>query len=81
MTPIPSCSENEQVAVRLRLALEMADSGIAIMRLNLRREEPEATSEVIEDRLRSWLEKRSREAHAFKDSPWFRIREFPGNPE
>lgn len=42
-------------AEKLRVALEMQDLGIQIMKSNLRRRFPDASDEEIRDRLRAWL--------------------------
>ncbi|MGH8887483.1 MAG: hypothetical protein ACRDYX_20410 [Egibacteraceae bacterium] len=46
------------MAERLRIALDLADSGISMMRQNLRRAHPEATAEDIEQLLRDWINHR-----------------------
>jgi hypothetical protein len=43
---------------RLRLALELHDAGVAMMRQNLRRRHPDADEEEIERRLIEWLHTR-----------------------
>jgi hypothetical protein len=48
---------------RLRLALDLHDEGVALMRLNLRRRHPEAPEEEIDERLRAWLEDRPGAPH------------------
>jgi hypothetical protein len=45
-------------AERLRIALDMADTGIALMRQNLRRRHPDASTEDIDRLLRAWLHDR-----------------------
>lgn len=49
-------------ASRFRAALTMADKGVALMRQNLRRRQPDASDEEIDDRLRSWLAGRPMDA-------------------
>ncbi|MBI4612040.1 MAG: hypothetical protein HY720_00355 [Planctomycetes bacterium] len=50
-------------AERLRLALDLFDSGVAIMRQKLRRELPEADEAEIEKRLGAWLQERPGAEH------------------
>lgn len=56
-------SEDDAAAARLRAALEMFDDGVALMRQNLRRADPEASEEEIERRLRAWLRHRPGAEH------------------
>ena len=42
-------------AARLRLSLEMADAGLSMMRLNLRRRMPHASDDELEAELAIWL--------------------------
>jgi hypothetical protein len=44
-----------QAAARLRMALEMLDIGVEIMRQNLRRANPTLSDTQIEERLTAWL--------------------------
>ncbi len=56
---IPTRGPNENgAAERLRLALEMFDLGLDIMRQNLRRKHPEDTQAEIQEKLRAWLQDR-----------------------
>jgi hypothetical protein len=48
--------EAERCAANLRLAFEMHDLGVALMRQNLRRRYPEAPESRIEEELRRWLQ-------------------------
>lgn len=50
--------EQKAIAERLRLALDMFAAGEEMMRLKLRREDPQASAEIIESRLVEWLQKR-----------------------
>jgi len=50
--------EAQAAAQRLRLALDLFESGEAVMRQNLRRKFPEATEAEIEERLTNWLRHR-----------------------
>lgn len=45
-------------AERLRIALDLADVGLDLMRQNLRRSHADATPEQIEELLRVWVERR-----------------------
>jgi hypothetical protein len=47
-----------ELGSRLRFALELAHTGVVIMRQNLRREHPHATPEEIERLLDAWLSTR-----------------------
>ena len=49
---------DEARARRLRTALDLADSGIALRRAQLRRKYPEETDEGIDRRLGKWLRDR-----------------------
>ena len=51
---------------QFRIAMEMFEAGVDMMRQNLRREDPGATEEEIEVRLRAWL--RHRPGAEFADS-------------
>jgi len=46
---------NEACAERLRMALDLADSGIRMRRVQLRREHPEATDEELRELFKEWL--------------------------
>jgi hypothetical protein len=48
---------------RLRLAFELFDAGIAIMRENLRRRRPHASREEIQASLNAWLQERPGAEH------------------
>jgi hypothetical protein len=48
----------DQAAARLRVALEMFDIGVEMMRQNLRRAHPTLTDTEIEARLTAWLSER-----------------------
>lgn len=61
-TATMSVMETDEAA-RLRMALEMFDDGVALMRQNLRRADPEASEEEIEQRLRAWLRERPGAEH------------------
>lgn len=51
-------------AARLEAALELFEDGVALMRENLRRADPEASEDDIEQRLRAWLRDRPGAEHA-----------------
>jgi hypothetical protein len=51
-------SLNSPEAQRFRLALEMAEMGIAMYRQRMRREHPDATDEEIEAEVQAWLMRR-----------------------
>lgn len=46
---------SEQAAERLRVALDLADTGFELMRQNLRRRNPGASSEEIERLFVAWI--------------------------
>lgn len=62
--------ETSQVA-GIRLALELFESGVGMMRQNLRRRFPTASSEEIDDRLDDWIS--SRPGAKYGDSPGRRV--------
>jgi hypothetical protein len=45
-------------AERFRVALDLFQTGVDMMRQNLKRENPQATDEQIEERLGAWLRHR-----------------------
>ncbi|HXV63147.1 MAG TPA: hypothetical protein VEK15_20780 [Vicinamibacteria bacterium] len=45
-------------AERFRIALDLFDDGVRLMRQNLKREHPDASEQQIEERLRAWLRHR-----------------------
>lgn len=47
--------DEESKAARLRLALQMADAGIAMKRQQLVRRHPVASSDEVDSMLRAWL--------------------------
>lgn len=53
----------ETPAERLRLAFELFDAGLAIMRQNLRRRMPLASAEEIQATLNAWLRERPGAEH------------------
>ncbi len=55
MEPIES---NRQLRLRLELAFDLFEAGEQIMRQNLKRRHPRASSEEIERRLAEWLRRR-----------------------
>ncbi len=59
--------DDEACAERLRVALDLAASGIEMRRAQLKRRFPEETSAQIDERLNAWL--RQRPGAEFGDSP------------
>lgn len=55
--------ELDLAAAKLRLALDLFDSGEAIMRQNLRRAHPNETAAQIESRLETWIHSRPQAPH------------------
>lgn len=55
--------EAKAAAERLRIAFELHEVGVALMRQNLRRELPEASDAEIERRLAVWLRTRPGAEH------------------
>jgi hypothetical protein len=47
-----------EVTERFRWALDLSETGILIMKQNLRRRYPQASEREISDRLAAWIEKR-----------------------
>ncbi len=54
---------------RLRTALDLADSGIALQRAQFRRKFPEESEEQIGERLRQWLHDRPCDAPGHEIDP------------
>jgi len=54
----PDPSDAAYRAAQLRLGLQMADAGIRMMRLSLRRKHPGEPDDAIEARLAAWLQDR-----------------------
>lgn len=50
--------DSARMVERLRIACEMHDLGVAMMRQNLKRSHPEASQEQIEEMLTRWLHTR-----------------------
>lgn len=48
----------DALVARLRVALELADTGVSLMRQNLRRANPDVPAGAIEDMLREWINHR-----------------------
>lgn len=55
-------TERVDPAAQLRLAFEMFEVGVAMMRQKLRRERPAASKEEIEELLERWLNREPRDA-------------------
>jgi len=49
---------NPRMIARFRLALDLSEAGILMMKQNLYRRYPEATEAEISSRLAAWVEKR-----------------------
>jgi hypothetical protein len=49
---------NPRMIARFRLALDLSEAGILMMKQNLYRRHPEATEAEISSRLAAWVEKR-----------------------
>ena len=64
----------EGPAAKLRLACDLFDSGVAMMRQTLRRRLPAAPESAIADALAAWLRERPGAQHG--DAPG-RLREWP----
>ena len=58
-------------AERFRIALDLFDTGVRLMRQNLSRDHPDATEKEIDDRLRAWLRHRPGAEHG--DCPGRRL--------
>ena len=71
---MPNDSHNEDLAAKLRTALDMFGLGESIMRQNLRRKYPGASEAEIEARLSAWLLERPGAEHG--DAPE-RLRNLP----
>lgn len=48
----------DKAAARLRVAMELFEAGVEMMRQTLRRDHPDLASQEIEARLRAWLRER-----------------------
>jgi hypothetical protein len=64
---MPKDPRREELAAKLRTALDMFGLGESIMRQNLRRKYPAASDAEIEDRLSAWLLERPGAEHG--DAP------------
>jgi hypothetical protein len=51
----PAADARDQAAARLRVALEMFETGVQMMRQNLRRNHPTLSDAEIEARVTAWL--------------------------
>ena len=74
----PAGPAGDAAAARLRAAIEMFETGVAMMRQTLRRTNPGASEAEIEARVRAWLAERP--GAPFGDAPgrpvaWPRRRE------
>jgi len=59
---VPS-ADPELLRVRLRQAFDLFEAGVSMKRASLRREHPQAATEEIERRLRTWLQARPGAEH------------------
>ena len=55
MDDVQVTDEQETLVQRFRLALQLHDEGVRLMRQNLRRAHPEESEEQIDRRLGAWL--------------------------
>ena len=53
--PNPAPTAAAELGARLRVALDMVDAGLELMRCNLRRQHPAASDERIQELLNDWL--------------------------
>ena len=53
-----ACKLKHQPAQRLRLAFELFDAGVALMRQNLRRRHPDLDEAAIDQLVGQWLQER-----------------------
>ena len=75
---VSAADARDQAAARLRAALEMFETGVQMMRQNLRRNHPTLSDAEIEERVTAWL--RERPGAEFGDAvgrrvPWPRSAE------
>jgi signal transduction histidine kinase len=75
---VTAADARDQAAARLRAALEMFETGVQMMRQNLRRNHPSLSDAEIEARVTAWL--RERPGAEFGDAvgrrvPWPRSAE------
>ena len=59
----PSSNSDEAASQRLRTALDLFEFGLDMMRQKLRRQDPDATEEQIQERLVAWLQERPGAEH------------------
>lgn len=62
-------SERDEAGERLRLALELHEAGVALMRCNLRRRHPAATEAELDELLGRWLQDRAGAEHLGSAAP------------
>lgn len=55
--------ERKRCARRLQTALDLADSGIAMQRAKLQRQNPDASKDTVDQMLREWLHHRPGAEH------------------
>ena len=54
----PRDQSDQACAARLRIALQLSDDGVALMRMNLKRQNPEADQPSLDLLLREWLHRK-----------------------
>lgn len=62
-----------ETAARLKLALDLHEAGVSVMRTRLRREHPDVHDDVIDGLLARWLQTRPGAEHGDADGlpkPW-----------
>jgi hypothetical protein len=59
----PVATDPERMRERLRLAFDLHEAGVSMMRARLRREHPDASPEAIERLLGEWLRTRPGAPH------------------
>jgi len=70
----PAPSAAAELGARLRVALDMVDAGLDLMRCNLRRQHPAANDERIQELLNEWLLQRPRAELGDGDPRELRVR-------
>jgi hypothetical protein len=68
---VPTTPTTPSAANAFRTTLDLFETGLGLMRQNLRRDRPDATDQEIERRLNQWLQ--DRPGAAFGDCPGRRV--------
>lgn len=55
--------DGDPLVERLRATIQLHEDGVRLMRQNLRRQQPDATDDEIEERLGEWLSERPGAEH------------------